>query len=94
MGSILLVVVGASYLAHHFGFSYSLGAFVEVEREDGIKLTQQFTSGEGMSSDQAHELIFGLGDKSGAKKILVTYADGKTLELGSQKANTTLNVKP
>ena len=28
MGTILLVVVGASYLAHHFGFSYSLGAFI------------------------------------------------------------------
>ena len=28
MGSILLTVVGASYLAHHFGFSYSLGGFI------------------------------------------------------------------
>ncbi|MEH6503568.1 MAG: cation:proton antiporter [Cycloclasticus sp.] len=28
MGSILLTVVGASYIAHHFGFSYSLGAFI------------------------------------------------------------------
>ncbi|MFT5521051.1 MAG: CPA2 family monovalent cation:H+ antiporter-2 [Enterobacterales bacterium] len=28
MGTILLVVVGASYIAHHFGFSYSLGAFI------------------------------------------------------------------
>jgi CPA2 family monovalent cation:H+ antiporter-2 len=28
MGTILLVVVGASYLAHYFGFSYSLGAFI------------------------------------------------------------------
>ena len=73
---------------------HSLGAFVEVEREDGIKLTQQFTSGEGMSSDQAHELIFGLGDQPGVKKVLVTYANGKGLELGPQKANTTLSVQP
>ena len=28
MGSILLTVVGASYFAHHFGFSYSLGGFL------------------------------------------------------------------
>jgi CPA2 family monovalent cation:H+ antiporter-2 len=28
MGSILLTVVGASYLAHYFGFSYSLGGFI------------------------------------------------------------------
>ncbi|NWK56784.1 cation:proton antiporter [Verrucomicrobiaceae bacterium N1E253] len=28
MGTILLVVIGASYLAHHFGFSFSLGAFI------------------------------------------------------------------
>lgn len=28
MGSILFIVVGASYFAHHFGFSYSLGAFI------------------------------------------------------------------
>ncbi len=28
MGSILFVVVGSAYVAHHFGFSYTLGAFV------------------------------------------------------------------
>lgn len=28
MGSILFVVIGASYIAHHFGFSYSLGGFI------------------------------------------------------------------
>ena len=28
MGSILLTVVGASYIAEHFGFSYSLGGFI------------------------------------------------------------------
>lgn len=28
MGSILLTVVGASYVAHYFGFSYSLGGFI------------------------------------------------------------------
>lgn len=28
IGSVLLVVMGASYLAYYFGFSYSLGAFI------------------------------------------------------------------
>jgi CPA2 family monovalent cation:H+ antiporter-2 len=28
MGSILFTVVGASFIAHHFGFSYSLGGFI------------------------------------------------------------------
>lgn len=28
MGSILLTLIGASYIAHHFGFSYSLGGFI------------------------------------------------------------------
>jgi len=28
IGSILLIVIGSSYLAHLFGFSYSLGAFI------------------------------------------------------------------
>lgn len=28
VGSVLLVAIGASYLAHYFGFTYSLGAFV------------------------------------------------------------------
>lgn len=28
VASVLLVAIGASYLAHHFGFTYSLGAFV------------------------------------------------------------------
>ena len=28
VGSILLIAIGASYMAHYFGFSYSLGAFI------------------------------------------------------------------
>ncbi len=28
VGSVLLIAIGASYLAHYFGFTYSLGAFV------------------------------------------------------------------
>jgi CPA2 family monovalent cation:H+ antiporter-2 len=28
VGSVLLIAIGASYVAHYFGFSYSLGAFV------------------------------------------------------------------
>ena len=28
VGSVLLIAIGASYMAHYFGFSYSLGAFI------------------------------------------------------------------
>jgi CPA2 family monovalent cation:H+ antiporter-2 len=28
MGSVLLIVMGASYFAHYLGLSYSIGAFI------------------------------------------------------------------
>jgi hypothetical protein len=53
----------------------SIGATVTVTRADGSKLYKPFISGEGMSSDQSHVLIFGLGESS-AKSIEVTYLSG------------------
>jgi len=71
----------------------SLGALVEVELTTGVKLTQQFTSGEGMSSDQSHELIFGLGKENEVKQMVIKYADGSAQQFGPQAANTTLTIK-
>jgi len=71
----------------------SLGALVEVERGDGVKLTQQFTSGEGLGSDQSHELIFGLGDNKLIKQVTVHYANGTTRQMGPQEVNSTLQVQ-
>lgn len=54
----------------------SLGALVELKLSSGEKLTQQFTSGEGLCSDQSHELIFGLGAAKSVEAVTVYYADG------------------
>ncbi len=56
----------------------SLGALVDVTLPDGTTLTQQMTSGEGLSSDQSHEMIFGLGQAAKITTLKVTYADGRT----------------
>jgi hypothetical protein len=56
----------------------SLGAMVEVTLDDGTTLTQQFTSGEGLASDQSHEMIFGLGTGRTIAGVGVHYADGRT----------------
>jgi len=71
----------------------SLGALVEVERGDGVKLTQQFTSGEGLASDQSHEMIFGLGKNNIVKQVTVHYADGTSNQMGPQDINSTLQVQ-
>ena len=73
--------------------AYSLGALVEVERDDGIIITQQITSGEGMSSDQSHKLIFGLGKSLLAKQVTVYFADGTVRQMGPQELNATLLVQ-
>jgi hypothetical protein len=50
----------------------SIGATVTVTRSDGSKLFKPFISGEGLNSDQSHNLIFGLGDGS-ASTVEVRY---------------------
>ena len=70
----------------------SLGALVEAELAGGTKLTQQFTSGEGLASDQSHELIFGLGAKTQITQLTVHYADGEVRRLGPQQAGSTVKV--
>lgn len=71
----------------------SLGALVELERGDGVKLTQQFTSGEGLLSDQSHELIFGLGKETKIESLAVTYSTGNKTYLSIPEINSTISVK-
>ena len=68
----------------------SLGALVEVALPGGETLTQQFTSGEGLSSDQSHEMIFGLGDATAIERVTVTYADGTSLQIAPPAVGETL----
>ena len=72
----------------------SLGALVEVIVAGGQNLTQQFTSGEGLASDQSHELIFGLGDAQSIESVTVYYADGTTIAVESPPLGQTLRILP
>jgi hypothetical protein len=49
----------------------------------GERLTKQFTSGEGMSSDQSHDLVFGIGKASEIESVKVFYANGTTQQVAS-----------
>ncbi len=71
----------------------SLGALVEVELGSGQKLTQQFTSGEGLASDQSHELIFGLGSETTVRSLKVHYANGTTSTVEVPAVNSTISVR-
>ncbi len=71
----------------------SLGALVELELGSGRKLTQQFTSGEGLASDQSHELIFGLGSETSIRRLSVYYADGTVSSLETPAANSTIDIQ-
>ena len=70
----------------------SLGALVELTLPGGKKLTQQFSSGEGLASDQSHELIFGLGDAMSVEGVTVYYADGTTKEADPPSVGQTLRI--
>lgn len=71
----------------------SLGALVEVTLPGGKKLTQQFTSGEGMSSDQSHELIFGVGDAKSIERVSVYYANGTVRTVAPPTVGGTLAIQ-
>lgn len=70
----------------------SLGAYVEVLVADK-KLTQQFTSGEGLASDQSHEMIFGLGDAIKIDGVSIHYANGTLRRIPPPTVGSTLNVQ-
>ncbi len=71
----------------------SLGALVQVTLVDGSVLTQQFTSGEGLASDQSHKMIFGLGAEGIIASVNVHYADGGVASAGAPEANSTLVIE-
>lgn len=67
----------------------SIGAMVTVTRDDGSKLYKPFISGEGMSSDQSHVLIFGLGQGS-AQTVEVKFLNGVEMVERGSFSNTQL----
>ncbi|MEP3232817.1 MAG: VCBS repeat-containing protein [Hyphomicrobiales bacterium] len=71
----------------------SLSAVVQLERGDGVVLTQQFTTGEGLLGDQSHDFIFGMGDVKQVKSLTVSYANGEKVSLPAPEVNTTVIVE-
>ncbi len=68
----------------------SLGALVDVTLPDGKTITKQFTSGEGLASDQTHDLLFGLGSATSIKDVRIRYADGTTRQIDPPSVGETV----
>ncbi|MFT7287845.1 MAG: hypothetical protein ACI87W_001960 [Halieaceae bacterium] len=69
----------------------SIAATVTVTLDDGTTLMKPFVSGEGLSSDPSHVLIFGLGDQSAAG-VAVHFIDGREQsQEGPGLRNTTVS---
>lgn len=69
----------------------SLGAIVEATTPDGRVLTKQAVASQGLGSDQTSDLIFGLGDASGAD-VRVRFQDGAVLDFPDVNAGETITV--
>lgn len=69
----------------------SVGAKVQLTKDDGTVLHQTFVVGEGLCSDQSHVLTFGLGDGS-ASSVSVRYLDGRESNKAGQFSNQLLNL--
>lgn len=70
----------------------SIAATVTVTLDDETKLIQNFVVGEGLASDQSHQLIFGLGNES-AKAINVDFIDGRTAKKEGSYRNEIVSFK-
>ncbi|MCZ6819814.1 MAG: CRTAC1 family protein [Calditrichaeota bacterium] len=65
----------------------SIAAKIKVIRSDGLVLRRDVVSGEGLSSDQSHVQIFGLGDAL-ATEVSVQYLDGRVETKTGNYSNT------
>ena len=71
----------------------ALGAKVTVQVNRNLKLSDWHITGEGLSSDQSHTLVFGLSQHTAAQSILVEYPNGTTVELEDPKINKTYYIE-
>lgn len=71
----------------------SLGALVGIGLPGGGTLTQQVVSGEGLASDQSHELIFGLGEATKVERVTIQYADGQSQTVLEPPMGRTLDLR-
>jgi len=69
----------------------SIGAIVRVTTDQNQTYTNQFYTSEGLSSDQSHELFFGLGKTNSIKRVTVNYQDGRSASVDNPKTDSTLS---
>lgn len=53
-----------------------LGTTIRIETEQGESYTRQLVSGQGYLTDQAPELVFGLGEAKSVKRAILSWPDG------------------
>jgi len=70
----------------------SIGAIVIVELRNGMTLTDQFATSEGLSSDQASDLFFGLGTSSEIATVTVKFQSGHIETVKAPEANNLIRI--
>jgi len=70
----------------------SISAKVTITMTDGSKQSKWFVSGEGLSSDSSHTLIFGLADQQAAS-VTVQYLSGEVKELTGPFMNQLITIE-
>lgn len=70
----------------------SLDAKVVVETGSGKRYTARVTQGEGLLSDQSHDVIVGTGGEKDIKRVEVTFPSGKVATVDTPAVNTLLVV--
>ncbi|MBL8018547.1 MAG: CRTAC1 family protein [Leptospirales bacterium] len=69
----------------------AVGSIVKVTLNDGRVVTRQFVIGQGLCSDQSHDLIFGLG-KSRPISLEVRFPSGEVRVIPAAQSNTRIKV--
>ncbi len=72
--------------------AHAMGAKVVITKNNGQALTDWLITGEGLSSDQSHTLVFGLDSNQSVAKIDVHYTDGKHAMIATPEVNTMVYV--
>lgn len=71
----------------------SLDAKVVVETASGKRYTARVTQGEGLLTDQSHDVVVGIGAESDIRRVEVTFPSGKTATIDRPTAGALLKVE-
>ena len=64
-----------------------LGTTVYIETENGRSYTRQLVAGQGYLTDQATELVFGLGDATKVERAVIEFPNGRITEVFNPAIN-------